>query len=82
MPHNKSIWYKVGFALEKARQAPASGGKALASLRDRKEPPAERATKKVPSPESWPTADDLVASGVAALAGKVLNAWQPRGMQY
>lgn len=79
MPHNKSFWYNVGFALEKARLAPASGGKALASLKDRTEPPPKRATRKVPSPESWPTADELVASGVAALAGRVLDTWRPRG---
>ena len=79
MPHNKSFWYKVGFALEKALQAPAAGGKALASLKDREEATPKRATRKVPNPESWPTADELVASGVAAVAGRVLDTWQPRG---
>ena len=84
MPHNKNFWYKVGFALERARQAPASGGKALAGLKDRIEAPPKRSTKRapkkrVPSPESWPTADELVASGVAALTGRVLDTWRPRG---
>ena len=84
MPHNKSFWYKVGFALAKARQSPASGGRALAGLKDRLETSPKRPTKrapkkKVPGPESWPTADELVASGVAALAGRVLDTWRPRG---
>jgi len=78
MPHKKSLWYKVGFALEKARQAPASGGKALASLKDRTKPAAEKRSRKIPNPETWPTADELVASGAAALAGRVLDGWSPR----
>lgn len=78
MPHKKSLWYKVGFALEKARQAPASGGKALASLKDRTKPAEEKSSRKIPNPESWPTADELVASGAAALAGRVLDGWRPR----
>jgi hypothetical protein len=79
MPHNKSFWYKVGFALEKALQAPSSGGKALASLKDRRESAQQRTSRKIPSPESWPTADELVASGMAAVAGRVLEKWHPRG---
>ncbi len=79
MPHTKSLWYKVGFALERARQAPASGGRALASLKDRKKPAVEDRRRKIPNPESWPTADELVASGAAALAGRVLDGWRPRG---
>lgn len=78
MPHKKSLWYKVGFALEKARQAPASGGKALASLKDRTRPAEEKSSRKIQNPESWPTADELVASGAAALAGRVLDGWRPR----
>ena len=78
MPHKKSLWYKVGFALEKARQAPASGGRALASLKDRTKPAAEKRSRKIPNPETWPTADELVASGAAALAGRVLDGWIPR----
>lgn len=78
MPHKKSLWYKVGFALEKARQAPASGGKALASLKDRTKPAEEKRSRKIQNPESWPTADELVASGAAALAGRVLDGWRPR----
>ena len=78
MPHKKSLWYKVGFALERARQAPASGGRALASLKDRTKPAEEKGSRKIPNPESWPTADELVASGAAALAGRVLDGWRPR----
>jgi hypothetical protein len=84
MRHTKNFWYKVGFALEKARQAPSTGGKALASLKDRKPKPREKAPveqprERIPSPDSWPTADALVESGIAALAGKVLDGWTPRG---
>ena len=83
MPHKKSLWYKVGFALERARQAPASGRKAgekaLASLRERKKPIADERPRKIQNPESWPTADELLASGAAALAGRVLDSWRPQG---
>ena len=86
MPREDSFWYKVGYALERTRQAPASGKRVLDGLRSRNDGgEAPRPTKsgrslpKPPNPETWPTADALLASGAAALAGKVLNAWQPRG---
>jgi hypothetical protein len=84
MPHEKSFWYKVGFALERARQAPASGSRVLASLKDRRASAADasarerKPTPRVPHPESWPTGDELVASAMTALAARVLSAWRPR----
>jgi hypothetical protein len=77
MPHKKSFWYQVGFALEKAR-APEARGRALASLADRVKPSEKKPSKRAGKPVHWPTADELVSSGTAALTEKVLDAWQPR----
>lgn len=76
MPSDKSLWYRLGYALERARQAPAQGKRTLASLKERRspEPPEPRAT----NPAQWPTADELLASGAVALAAKALDAWRPR----
>jgi len=74
-----------GFALEKARSGPTEGAKKLAGLRDRAKPapsrPAggRRGVEGGRGAEGWPTADQLVASGITALAGRLLDAWRPRG---
>lgn len=61
----------MGYALERARsRAEPSGDESI----DR---PAEARRGESPEGPDWPTADDLIASGVAALAGRVLSAWRP-----
>jgi hypothetical protein len=71
MSSDPSIWYRVGYALERAKA--------------RKEPPDDDRDARGPGVSSergaqqpaWPTADDLVASGTAALVARVLTAWRP-----
>jgi hypothetical protein len=78
MSSKKSVWYRLGYALERSRQAPASGARKLTTLKDRR--PAERSgerPKRTLSPTEWPTADQLVASGAVALVAKALDAWRP-----
>jgi hypothetical protein len=71
MSSDTTIWYRVGYALERARRrgSPSDGE------------PMSRGPRGSPRGDAgavhWPSADDLIASGVAALAGKVLDAWRP-----
>jgi len=79
MSSKKSFWYRLGFALERTRQAPVSGARKLISLKDRR--PAARPveqSRRALSPAAWPSADQLMASGAVALAAKALDAWRPR----
>jgi len=80
MSSKQSVWYRLGFALERARRAPASGARKLVTLKDRR-PPArsEERPRRALNPLEWPNADQLVASGAVALVAKVLDAWHPRG---
>lgn len=71
MSSDPTIWYRLGYMLERAR----TGG----------DPSDDEAPRRKPAPRSrdaaerpdWPTADDLIATGAAALAGKLLDAWRP-----
>lgn len=80
MPSDQSLWYKIGYALERTRQTPDRSRQVLAGLaeRTRAGKAAEKAKPRFPAPERWPTADDLVAAGAVALAGRLLRAWKPR----
>lgn len=76
MSSDSSLWFRLGYALERTRQAPATGARKLAKLRERR--PAEAKPRLVPSPADWPSGEQLVASGAVALAAKALDAWRPR----
>ena len=79
MSSKQSVWYRLGYALERTRQAPASGARKLVTLKDRR--PAARAEERPRrslNPTEWPTADQLVASGAVALVAKALDVWRPR----
>jgi hypothetical protein len=71
MASDSTIWYRVGYALERARAGSASDAEGPAPERRSRSETAERPI--------WPTADDLLASGAVALAGKLLGAWRPAG---
>lgn len=62
----------MGYALERARRLDAPSDE---EARPRK--PARRSPAHEPNKLGWPAADDLIASGVAALAGTLLDAWRP-----
>lgn len=76
MSSEQSIWFRLGYAFERTRQAPAAGARKLATRRERR--PAEPRRRALPSPTEWPSADQLVASGAVALAAKALDSWRPR----
>lgn len=75
MPSKKSFWYRLGFALERARDVPSGGKRKLETLKKRMPKAPERRRSH---PADWPSADELVASGVVALVAKTLDAWRPR----
>lgn len=76
MSSENSFWYRLGYALERTRQAPSAGARKLATLKERR-PAAER-KRGLPHPAEWPSGDQLVASGLVALVAKTLDLWRPR----
>lgn len=76
MSSENDFWYRLGFALERARQGPGTGSRKLATLKERR--PAARERRGLPSPAEWPAGDQLLASGAVAVAAKVLDLWEPR----
>lgn len=76
MSSENSFWYRIGYALERTRQAPATGTRKLATLKERR--PAGARKEGLPHPADWPGADQLVASGVVAVVAKALDVWRPR----
>ncbi len=77
MTPTKSIWYRLGYALEQAREGPSTASRSLKSL-------AERTTDRKPAKRSdgsdaagWTTAENLITAGAAAAVAKVLDAWSP-----
>jgi len=75
MASEQSFWYRVGYALERARQGPPTPPQELAGLtrRARRERPQGGSSGGVRPP----TVDDLISSGIVALAGRVLDGWRP-----
>ena len=75
MSSKQSLWYRLGYALERTRNHPVQGARKLASLRDRRNRPRARA-RESPLQTLLPT-DDLVASGIVAVVAKALDSWRP-----
>jgi hypothetical protein len=83
MPPTQSIWYRLGFALERARGGPADTPGVLRGIAERSKKKGSARQKKTvhreqEAPAGWPKADDLIASGAAAAVAKVLDAWKPQ----
>ncbi|MDH5589363.1 MAG: hypothetical protein OEZ65_15755 [Gemmatimonadota bacterium] len=78
MSSEDNVWYKIGYALERARRG-GSLGKKLHSLRERSREPDEpvKRPRRHTDPDSWPSADTLLASGAVALATKLLDRHAP-----
>jgi hypothetical protein len=77
MSSDQSIWYRIGYALGRARSAaPSVPARTLASLAER------RRTGAAPSGEKRRTTpggrDDLLASAAVVALEKVLEGWRPR----
>ena len=74
MAGTKSIWYHIGNALERARNAPPAR-RALPGLSDRR---AEVARGDDADDGAIPSADELLAAGAAIAVDRVLATWSGR----
>jgi len=74
MTSEESLWYRIGYALESAKipsLPPVRGGSGRAArMRSRRRAEAQ-------APRAGGVGDDLVTAGIAALAARLLDAWQP-----
>ena len=77
MPPKQSLWFRLGYALERARQGPPAAGRSLKGLAERQAKPGNAEGECGPK-LAWPTIDDVVTSGAAAAVAKVLIGWKPR----
>ncbi len=79
MPPKQSLWFRLGYALERAREGPPAAGRSLRGLTERQTKPlkAEGESESRPAP-AWRSIDDIVASGASAAVAKVLNGWKPQ----
>ena len=80
MSESPSIWYRIGYALERARQEPLAGR--LRGLEERRnggtapkdrEAPGGRQRDEEHAPTREDALDALIAAGAGALAGKVVG---------
>lgn len=76
MASKKSLWYRIGFALERAKHPIPSAGEKLTGL-------AERARERLPrrldeEGGKGLSTEDLMSAGLILAAGKMLDAWRPR----
>ncbi|MCG6957178.1 MAG: hypothetical protein LJF04_14410 [Gemmatimonadetes bacterium] len=78
MSSNQSFWFRLGYALERARRTPSRATRRLTSLKEReRESTARSVANRRGRPAQRPVSDDLIAAGAAALAAKALDAWRP-----
>ncbi|MFQ5538314.1 MAG: hypothetical protein ACE5GJ_12780 [Gemmatimonadota bacterium] len=81
MSSRQNLWYRLGYALERARHAPTASAEKLSGLRER-----IRASHTPKRSKGSPAArrreegvgDELMASAAVALAARLLGAWRPR----
>jgi hypothetical protein len=77
MASAQSLWFRIGYALERAKHPTPSAGNMLKGL-------AERASTKKPrrledgEGAAGISSDDLVTAGLVLAAGKLLDLWRPR----
>lgn len=74
MSSDQSIWYRLGYAFERARGAPAEGKRKLASLAERRPEPKRPA----PAERGHDGVEDLLVSGALVAFSRVLDRWSPR----
>ncbi len=76
MSSDQSIWYRIGYALGRARAPSPSGTRKLPSLAQRRRSePAPPDGERTPPPGGK---EDLLASAAVVALGKLLDGWRPR----
>ena len=79
MASNKSIWFHIGHALERARHAAPPSGGSLQGLSERSEKKTQRSTERHdPEVPALPASDELLAAGLAMAVDRALAAWTGR----
>jgi hypothetical protein len=73
MTSEESLWYRLGYALEGAK-VPTAAGKAKDG--GKRTPKRRRGAPAAESESS--TGDALVTAGIAAVAARLLDAWEPK----
>lgn len=78
----KSLFYRLGYALERARQGSAAGRERLAGLAERRPDDSDRRTRPKATRRggdvALPDADTLLLAAATLGATKVLDLWRPR----
>ncbi len=77
MPPKQSLWFRLGYALERAREGPPAAGRSLRGLAEQQTKRLKAEGESGPGP-AWPSIDSIVASGASAAVAKVLNGWKPQ----
>lgn len=75
MASDKSLWFRLGYAIERATHPTLPARRRLTGL-------AERSRKTAPerpdrATATGPSTDDLVSTGMIFAAGKLLDLWRP-----
>lgn len=80
MPVKKSIWFRIGYAMERARLSPARGERSARSARKRAKSRAilPRARTLTPIQRSQRIFDTVFALGAGTVATRVLRYWPTR----
>jgi hypothetical protein len=73
MASKEDLWFRLGYALERARHPTPSAGTKLAGLAER----ARKRRRDVSEKGGALSKDDLVSAGIALAAGKLLDHWRP-----
>lgn len=73
MASRQSFWFRLGYALERAKQPTTAQGKKLAPLaeREKRRPATSRRGEGVPT-------EEVLTTAITVLAGRLLAAWRPR----
>lgn len=80
MSSESSMWYRVGYALEQARQLPSSGKRTLAGLKERAVPEGTEDAEDEGNGgglASFLHADELLTTGAVTLAVKTMKRYTP-----
>lgn len=77
MASQQSIWFRIGYALERARRPPPTAKRPLAGFAERMASAPGRSEDRS-SQALWPSADQLIDSGVGVVVTRALKAWRPR----
>jgi hypothetical protein len=76
MANEKSVWFRIGYALERAKHPVPSAGEKLTGLTERAR--GKRPRRRHEEEGEGLSTDDLVSAGLILAAGKMLDAWRPR----